>query len=292
MPLIIYLLQQQNDEFLDQTLISDPEYADTIHHSYPLGTICHVTGCYTDFVDQSQKALQNASCTVSQPPSPVMSTPTLPSSSLSPSTSHPPPSRPILTTTATVSSSPSILPSSTLQVLASSLSTSAKGAQSPLLAAIVACVAVSLALLCILLLVVGWYHSRTHRKIIKVGANNWRTEGLKSDYLPVDLCKPLVPVFTSHESLINNLYTPEPTSRHSLTPAPLPLTGQPAQPPTEATTDRQTHHNSFLRELSPVREGEVGGGGEEWRDSGCRGGDLVWWCHFEWQHIRLQHRVR
>ena len=74
MPLIIYLLQQQNDEFLDQTLISDPEYADTIHHSYPLGTICHVTGCYTDFVDQSQKALQNASCTVCKSPTPYTHT--------------------------------------------------------------------------------------------------------------------------------------------------------------------------------------------------------------------------
>ena len=105
-----------------------------------------------------------------------------------------------------------------------------------------------------------------NRKNIAVGGHSSKlvffscTQDLKSDYLPVDLCKPLVPVFTSHESLIN-LYTPEPMSRHSLTPAPLPLTGQPAQPPTEATTDRQTHHNSFLRELSPVREGEVGGGG-------------------------------
>ena len=107
-----------------------------------------------------------------------------------------------------------------------------------------------------------------NRKNIAVGGHSSKlvffscTQDLKSDYLPVDLCKPLVPVFTSHESLINNMYTPEPTSRHSLTPAPLPLTGQPAQPPTEATTDKQTHHNSFLRELSPVREGEVGGGGK------------------------------
>jgi hypothetical protein len=245
---------EQNDGFLDYSLISVPEFADTTDHSYPLGTVCYVTGCYTNFFNHPQKTLQNASCTVSQPSSPVMSTP---SSSLSPSTSHPPPSHPIPTTTVTASSSPSLLPSSTLQVRESSLSTSAKGAQSHRLAAIVACVA-SLVLLCILLLVVGWYHSRTHRKVIKVGANNWRVEDLKGDYLPVDLCKPLVPAFTSHESLINNLYTPEPTSCHSLTPAPLPLTSHPAQPP---TTDKQTHHNSFLRELSPVREGEVGGGG-------------------------------
>ena len=73
MPLI-YILLQQNDEFLENSLINDPEYADTIHHSYPLGTVCHVTGCYTDLLNHPQETLQNASCTVCKSPTPYIHT--------------------------------------------------------------------------------------------------------------------------------------------------------------------------------------------------------------------------
>ena len=68
------LLQQQNDGFLDYSLISVPEVADTTDHSYPLGTVCYVTGCYTDFLNHPQKTLQNASCTVCKSPTPYIHT--------------------------------------------------------------------------------------------------------------------------------------------------------------------------------------------------------------------------
>ena len=84
------------------------------------------------------------------------------------------------------------------------------------------------------------------------------------DYSPVDLCKPLAPAFSSYESLIHNLYTPDPTSHSSLPPAPLPLTTHPAQDPTTGTTpqhNKHTHQGSFLHEPPLVREdGERGEG--------------------------------